>query len=160
MARLAARHASAETARVALVEALGAVEAHLGALERLFPVDLDRDHLPDAVLAARTAAALNRLLTPLAATSERAAGLRARIESRLALWEPRVRAVALDFAPAAADPLGGRVQARQRGRAAALAALAELARRAPLARPALELARAPRPLVTRCPAGPAATRGP
>jgi hypothetical protein len=160
VARLAQRRASPETARLLADQAVAAVEAHVAALERLFPVDLDREHLPDAMLAARTAAALARLVAPLAAVTDRAAGVRARVAARAALWEQRVRAAMPGFAPSSAEPLGPRLRAREPARAAALAALTALARREALARPALDLARAPRPLITRCPAVRAGSRGP
>jgi hypothetical protein len=155
-ARLTLKLADPEAGRLALDQALASVEAHGAALERLFPVELDREHQADGLLAARTVAALGRLWEPLAASGERAAALKARLEALKTTWEERLKAAMTGFAPSAADPLHGRAQAHEQARAAALAALADVARREPLCRPALALARATRPMITRCAAPPAA----
>jgi hypothetical protein len=140
LARLRVRLGPPDPARAAVERALADVGAHLDALERLFPVDLDRDRRPEALLAARTAAALRRLVDSLGAPA--GGPLRARLETRVHEWEQRLKAALPAFGPYAADPLGATVRAHGQRRAGAVQALEVLARKERIARPALQHAKA------------------
>jgi hypothetical protein len=150
LARLRVRLGPVEPARAAVERALADLEAHLNALERLFPVEIDRHRKPEALLAARTAATLLRFFDSLGASG--AGPLRARLEQRVRDWEQRLKAAVPDFVASASDPLGAAMRAHERRRGEALAALEALARKEAVARPAVEQVRSGSERIRQCPA--------
>jgi len=137
-ARLRLRHGPPEAARLDVEQALGELEAQEQALLRLFPVEVEKERVPEAILAVYSMAGLVRLAALLPTPA--AVAVTTRLQGRLRDWEARLGSVMRFVTPEAAGESPA-FRAHEARRQAARERLESLALKETLARAAARIAR-------------------